>query len=68
MNRELEKAEGDILLIANSDARLMTTLVPMLEILDKDSNAIVGPKIVDEEGIIQDRVRTNEDKHYHCHL
>mgnify|MGYP007056172185 CR=1 FL=1 len=50
MNRELEKAEGDILLIANSDARLMTTLVPMLEILDKDSNAIVGPKIVDEEG------------------
>ena len=56
MNRELEKAEGDILLIANSDARLMTTLVPMLEILDKDSNAIVGPKIVDEEGIIQDRV------------
>jgi len=58
MNRGLEHASGNHLVIMNSDCMLINDITPMVNFLDqhKDVGAI-APQIIDTDGNIQDTVR-----------
>lgn len=58
MNEGLKVAKGDILVIMNPDVKLVSTLTPMINYLQSHPEVgIVAPKIVDENGTIQDSLR-----------
>lgn len=58
MNKGLKKAKGDILVIMNPDVKPKTSLEPMVSFLQSHKEVgIIGPKIVDGDGIIQDSFR-----------
>lgn len=58
MNRGLEVASGDFLLISNPDVRIQCQLRPALEyIASHPKVGAVGPRIIDEKGCIQDSCR-----------
>lgn len=58
MNEGLQSAKGDVLIVANSDVKLMSSLEPMVEYLKNHPEVgIIAPKIVDEDGITQDSFR-----------
>ncbi len=58
MNEGLKVAKGDILVIMNPDVKLKTPVRPMVEfLLSYPMVGIIAPKIVDEDGIIQDSFR-----------
>lgn len=58
MNEGLKIATGDILAVVNPDVKLKTHIAPMVDYLVKhQAVGIIGPKIVDSEGIIQDSFR-----------
>lgn len=58
MNEGLQSAKGDFLIVANPDVKLKTPLEPMMEYLQNHPEVgIIAPKIVDEDGIIQDSFR-----------
>lgn len=58
MNEGLKIAKGDVLMIMNSDVKVKSSLKPMIDYLqDYPEVGIIVPKIVDDEGIIQDSLR-----------
>lgn len=58
MNEGLKIANGDILMIMNSDVKVKKSLQPMIDyLLSHPEVGIIAPKIVDEEGVIQDSLR-----------
>lgn len=58
MNEGLKIAKGDILVVMNPDVKLITSLDPMLDYLQLCPQVgIIAPKIVDENGTIQDSFR-----------
>lgn len=58
MNEGLQSAKGDFLIVANPDVKLKTPLEPMMDYLQSHPEVgIIAPKIVDEEGVIQDSFR-----------
>lgn len=58
MNEGLKVAKGDILVIMNPDVKLVSTLTPMINYLQSHPEVgLVAPKIVDENGTIQDSFR-----------
>jgi len=58
MNRGLEIATGDFLLISNPDVQLLTTLESALQFLGEHPEVgALGPQILDEKGYIQDSCR-----------
>ena len=58
MNEGLKVAKGDILVIMNPDVKVKTPVIPMTEFLRSHPEVgIIAPKIVDEDGIIQDSFR-----------
>lgn len=58
MNEGLKVAIGDVLVIMNPDVKLKTSLDPMADYLLKHPEVgIIAPKIVDDEGVIQDSFR-----------
>jgi len=58
MNEGLKVAKGDILVVMNPDVKLKTPVISMSEFLRSHPEVgIIAPKIVDEDGIIQDSFR-----------
>ena len=58
MNEGLKVATGDVLVIVNSDVKFKTPLEPMVDyLLQHPEVGIIAPKIVDENGIVQDSFR-----------
>ena len=58
MNEGLKVAKGDILVVMNPDVKLKSSLEPMVGYLQKHPEVgIIAPKIMDDEGIIQDSFR-----------
>lgn len=58
MNEGLKVAKGDILVVMNPDVKFKKTLSPMIDYLCSHKEiGIIAPKIVDENGIIQDSLR-----------
>lgn len=58
MNEGLKVAKGDILIVVNPDVKILSSLNPMISYLNSHSGVgLVGPKIVDCEGVIQDSFR-----------
>ena len=58
MNEGLKIAKGDVLVVMNPDVKLKSSLNPMIKYLNSHSEVgIVAPKIVDENGTIQDSLR-----------
>ncbi len=58
MNQGIKVAQGDIIIIANPDVRLRSSLTPMLNYLNNNPTVgLIAPKIIDKEGIIQDSFR-----------
>ena len=58
MNEGLKIAKGDILIVVNPDVKLKTSLQPMVDyLLSHKEVGIIGPKIIDKNGTIQDSFR-----------
>ena len=58
MNEGLKVAKGDVLVVMNPDVKLKTPLQPMIDyLLTHPEVGIIAPKIVDENGTIQDSFR-----------
>lgn len=58
MNRGIENASGDVLVLLNPDARLLSDIAPACRfLLDCPEVAVLGPRILDREGEIQDSAR-----------
>lgn len=58
MNRGLEKASGEFLLVSNPDVRIQSSLEPALKYLSEHPKVgAIGPQILDENGKIQDSCR-----------
>ena len=58
MNEGLKVAQGDVLVVMNPDVKLISSLKPMIDNLQAHPKVgIIAPKIVDEEGVIQDSLR-----------
>lgn len=58
MNKGLDVAGGDYLLVTNPDVKLKSSLVPMLEYIKNHPEVgIIAPKIVDSDGVVQDSFR-----------
>lgn len=58
MNEGLKVAKGDILVVMNPDVKLITSIDAMVDYLHRHPEVgIIAPKIVDDEGIIQDSFR-----------
>lgn len=58
MNKGLKVAKGDVLVVMNPDVKMRTSLKPMMEYLKCHTEVgIIAPKIVDENGTIQDSLR-----------
>lgn len=58
MNRGIEAAEGDVIVLLNADARVKDGVGPALGYMNSDPNVgLVGPKIVDGYGNLQDSAR-----------
>lgn len=58
MNEGLKVAKGDVLIVVNPDVKILSSLTPMISYLQSCPNVgIIGPKIVDNEGVIQDSFR-----------
>lgn len=58
MNGGLRIAKGDVLIVMNPDVKLKSTLKPMIDyLLAHPEVGIIAPKIVDENGTIQDSFR-----------
>lgn len=58
MNRGLEKAKGEWIVLMNADARLKAGIINAVSYLRENPKiGIVGPKILDEAGVLQDSVR-----------
>ena len=59
MNEGLKVAKGDVLVVANPDVKFLTSLLSMIEYLQGHQEVgIIGPKIVDKNGVIQDSFRS----------
>ena len=59
MNEGLKVAKGDVLVVANPDVKFKTSLKPMIAYLQEHKEVgIIGPKIVDDQGVIQDSYRS----------
>lgn len=58
MNEGLRVAKGNVMVVMNPDVRLKTSLQPMIDYLMAHPEVgIIAPKIVDDNGIIQDSFR-----------
>lgn len=58
MNEGLRFAKGDILIVINPDVKVLSSLTPMISHLQSHPDVgLIGPKIVDNEGVIQDSFR-----------
>ena len=58
MNEGLKVATGDVLVVMNPDVKLKSSLQPMIDhLLTHPEVGIIAPKIVDENGTIQDSFR-----------
>lgn len=58
MNGGLRIAKGDILVVMNSDVTILSSIEPMVKYLQEHLEVgIIAPKIVDENGVIQDSFR-----------
>ena len=58
MNEGLKVATGDVLVVMNPDVKLKSLLQPMIDyLLAHPEVGIIAPKIVDENGTIQDSFR-----------
>lgn len=58
MNEGLKVATGDVLVVMNPDVKLKSPLQPMIDyLLAHPEVGIIAPKIVDENGTIQDSFR-----------
>lgn len=58
MNRGLEISSGEAAILLNPDAKFMNPVLPAFEYLrDRKEIAVLGPKIVDKHGNIQDSCR-----------
>lgn len=58
MNEGLKVATGDVLVVMNPDVKLKSSLQPMIDyLLAHPEVGIIAPKIVDENGTIQDSFR-----------
>ena len=58
MNRGIENASGDVLVLLNPDARLLSDIGPACRFLLEHSEiAVIGPRILNREGEIQDSAR-----------
>ena len=58
MNEGMKAAEGQYLVIMNSDCTMISDLDPMIAFMDEHSDiGAIGPKMVDNEGNIQDTAR-----------
>ena len=58
MNEGLKVAKGDVLVIVNPDVKFKTPLEPMVDyLLQHPEVGIIAPKIVDEDGVVQDSFR-----------
>jgi N-acetylglucosaminyl-diphospho-decaprenol L-rhamnosyltransferase len=58
MNRGSEKANGDVVVLVNPDARLLGDIEPACRfLLARPEVAVLGPRILDREGEIQDSAR-----------
>lgn len=59
MNEGLKVAKGDVLVIVNPDVKFKTPLEPMVDyLLQHPEVGIIAPKIVDEDGVVQDSFRS----------
>lgn len=58
MNEGLKVAKGDILSVVNPDVKILSSLSPMMSYLSSHPKVgLIGPKIIDNEGVIQDSFR-----------
>lgn len=58
MNVGLKVAKGDVLIVMNPDVTLLSPIKPMVRyLLEHPDVGIIAPKIVDENGVIQDSFR-----------
>jgi N-acetylglucosaminyl-diphospho-decaprenol L-rhamnosyltransferase len=58
MNRGLETAVGETVALLNADVRLMSDVAPAVIFLSSNPGVgLIGPKIVDEKGTLQDSAR-----------
>lgn len=58
MNEGLKVTNGDILVVMNPDVKLTSSLEPMVDYLQNHPEVgIIAPKIVDEQGVVQDSFR-----------
>lgn len=58
MNEGLRIAKGDVMAVMNPDVKLKSSLDPMVNFLHNNKKVgLIAPKIVDEDGIIQDSFR-----------
>ena len=58
MNEGLKVATGDVLVVMNPDVKLKSSLQPMIDyLLAHPEVGVIAPKIVDENGVIQDSFR-----------
>ena len=58
MNEGLKVAKGEILIVMNSDVKIISSLEPMIDYLKSHPEVgIIAPKIIDDNGIIQDSFR-----------
>lgn len=58
MNEGLKVAKGEVLTVVNPDVKILSSLTPMISHLQSHPDVgLIGPKIVDNEGVIQDSFR-----------
>lgn len=58
MNEGLKLAKGDVLVVMNPDVKLKTSLQPIIDYIQSHNEVgLIAPKIVDEQGVIQDSFR-----------
>lgn len=58
LNRGIERATGDVVVVLNSDALLLSDIGPAFRfLLASPEVAVLGPRILDSEGAIQDSAR-----------
>lgn len=58
MNEGMKVAKGDVLIVMNPDVTLLSSIEPMVQYLQEHPKVgIIAPKIVDEDGVIQDSFR-----------
>lgn len=58
MNEGLKNAKGDVMVVMNPDVKLRKSLESMIKYIQGHSEVgIIAPKIVDEDGTIQDSLR-----------